>query len=44
VAEVEENDGTIEDFSPECTIALNYDDQTVIVLIDRKFFCKSWRF
>ncbi|MDR1401689.1 MAG: UDP-N-acetylmuramate dehydrogenase [Puniceicoccales bacterium] len=26
VAEIDESDGTIENFSPECTVALNYDD------------------
>lgn len=30
VAEIDESDGTMENFSPECTIALNYDDDHIV--------------
>ncbi|MDR3144162.1 MAG: UDP-N-acetylmuramate dehydrogenase [Puniceicoccales bacterium] len=38
VAEVDESDGTMENFSPECTIALNYDDDHVCNYGNRENF------
>ncbi|MDR1890623.1 MAG: UDP-N-acetylmuramate dehydrogenase [Puniceicoccales bacterium] len=42
VAEVDESDGTIENFSPECTIALNYDDDHICNYGDRDNFLKTF--
>ncbi|MDR1433286.1 MAG: UDP-N-acetylmuramate dehydrogenase [Puniceicoccales bacterium] len=43
VAEVDESDGTMENFSPECTIALNYDDDHVDNYGDRGNFLRAFR-
>ncbi|MDR0693485.1 MAG: UDP-N-acetylmuramate dehydrogenase [Puniceicoccales bacterium] len=42
VAEVDESDGTIEEFSPECTIALNYDDDHICNYGNRDNFLKTF--
>ncbi|MDR0742015.1 MAG: UDP-N-acetylmuramate dehydrogenase [Puniceicoccales bacterium] len=42
VAEVDESDGTIENFSPECTIALNYDDDHIYNYGNRDNFLKAF--
>jgi UDP-N-acetylenolpyruvoylglucosamine reductase len=42
VAEVDESDGTIENFSPECTIALNYDDDHICNYGNRDNFLKTF--
>jgi UDP-N-acetylenolpyruvoylglucosamine reductase len=42
VAEVDESDGTIENFSPEYTIALNYDDDHICNYGDRNNFLKTF--
>ncbi|MDR2603319.1 MAG: UDP-N-acetylmuramate dehydrogenase [Puniceicoccales bacterium] len=42
VAEVDESDGTIENFSPECTIALNYDDDHIYNYGNRDNFFKTF--
>lgn len=43
VAEVDESDGTIESFSPECTIALNYDDDHICNYGNRDNFLKTFK-
>jgi UDP-N-acetylenolpyruvoylglucosamine reductase len=42
VAEVDESDGTIESFSPECTIALNYDDDHICNYGNRDNFLRTF--
>ncbi|MDR1595498.1 MAG: UDP-N-acetylmuramate dehydrogenase [Puniceicoccales bacterium] len=43
VVEIDESDGTMENFSPECTIALNYDDDHVGNYGSRDNFLRAFR-
>ncbi|MDR2737620.1 MAG: Mur ligase domain-containing protein, partial [Puniceicoccales bacterium] len=42
VAEVDESDGTMANFSPECTVAMNYDDDHVVNYGSRDNFLKAF--